>query len=121
MRPSLSRPPLERTTSCRSRGAGGNPLKEGLVASVSRPGGKLASVNFFTAEPLLQVGDAREHLIVLAAQRIVLSLQRPRFFFGRTDPNLPSFEIDPDLGFGLPDHSHLTLMRRRLLCKLLLL
>jgi hypothetical protein len=47
----------------------------------------------------------------LSGQRRRVTVQAPKsFFFGPTDPNLPSFEIDPDLAFGLFHHVGFGLM-----------
>ena len=52
-------------------GAAGDPVKEGLVASLNRPGGNLTGVNFFTAELIpKRMQLLRE--VVPAANRIAL-------------------------------------------------
>ena len=52
-------------------GSGGNPLTEGLVASLNQPGGNLSGVNFFTAE-LVAKGMQLLRKVVPSASRIAL-------------------------------------------------
>jgi putative ABC transport system substrate-binding protein len=52
-------------------GAAGDPVKEGLVASLNRPGGNLTGVNFFTAELVAKRMQVLRE-VVPAANRIAL-------------------------------------------------
>jgi putative ABC transport system substrate-binding protein len=59
-------------------GAGGDPVKEGLVASLSRPGGNVTGVNFFTVELVAK----RLQLL----RELALSAKRIAVLVNPTDP-----------------------------------
>ena len=59
-------------------GSGGNPVTEGLVASLNQPGGNLTGVNFFTAELVAK----RTQLL----RRVVPSASRIALLVNPTDP-----------------------------------
>src|SRR6476646_8433422 len=53
-------------------GAGGDPVQEGLVASLSRPGGNLTGVNFFTVEVVAKRMQLLRELVPVAKRIAVL-------------------------------------------------
>jgi putative ABC transport system substrate-binding protein len=53
-------------------GAGGDPVKEGLVASLSRPGGNATGVNFFTVELVAKRMQILREVVPAAKQIAVL-------------------------------------------------
>ena len=52
-------------------GAGGDPVQEGLVTSLSRPGGNATGVNFFTVEVVAKRMQLLRELVA-AANRIAM-------------------------------------------------
>jgi len=58
-------------------GAGGDPVQEGLVTSLSRPGGNATGVNFFTVEVVAKRMQLLRELVAAANRIAMLLLPRP--------------------------------------------